>query len=394
MRLFIRLFTIVLVCAAVAFSQNTDGSSRQKIAVYVTGSVNENEKKVLGTRILSELINSNRYRAVERSDDFVKELDRELSKQMSGDVDDNQITAIGRQYGVQVICVADWTQALGSYSVSARLIEIESAEIIALADESCYIVEMKDLQKISTEVARVLLGGKKDKKFKCADKPKNAVSGAAAPVAGPSNSGDAGATASAGSSAGSNAVAAGSNVNNNTNTSANANNINILLNSSASSSSGSGSSGSPKTVSPVGKNSIGVRAGYWNEITFDLQFATITKKDHRIDMIMGYCGGFKYTDKKHPDSTKYSAIEMMVAYGWALGANGSLVSGYVSPLAGVNIGVGNSKDLRDVSVGAQAGVDCFFWDDIGLGVDFRPTYLILKGKDVKYTIGVSAKYRL
>jgi hypothetical protein len=336
MRLFTRLFTIVLVCAAAASSQNTDGPSRQNIAVYVTGSVNENEKKVLGTRILSELINSNRYRAVERSDDFVKELDRELSKQMSGDVDDNQITAIGRQYGVQVICVADWTQALGSYSVSARLIGVESAEIIAIADESCYIVEMKDLQKISTEVARVLLGGKKDKKFKCADKPKTAVNGAAA----------------------------------------------------------SARSSSPKTVSPVGKNSVGVRAAYWNEINFDIQFATVTKKDHRIEMIMGYCGGFKYKDKNQQDSTKYSAIEMMVAYGWALGANGSLISGYVSPLAGVNIGVGDSKDLRDVSVGAQAGVDCFFGGDIGLGVDFRPTYLILKGKDIKYAIGVSAKYRL
>ncbi len=155
---------MVLVFVAAAFSQSSDAQTKEKIAVYVTGSARDDEKKALGTKILIELVNSGRYRAVERSDDFVRELDREQSKQQSGAVDDNQITQIGKQFGVQVICVADLTRAFGSNQISARLIDVESAEIIAIAEVTNPLESIEDLTAASRKVVRGILGPNKNKK--------------------------------------------------------------------------------------------------------------------------------------------------------------------------------------------------------------------------------------
>ncbi len=155
---------MLLIFAASVFSQNTDASAKVKIAVYVTGSAGENEKKALGTKILIELVNSGRYRAVERSDDFVKELNREQSKQMSGAVDNSQITKIGKQFGVAVICVADVAKAFGSNQISVRLIDVESAEIMAISDASSPLMSMDDLATAAKKVVRGILNAGKSKK--------------------------------------------------------------------------------------------------------------------------------------------------------------------------------------------------------------------------------------
>jgi len=402
MRVFTWFFVIVLMFAAAVFSQNAE-EQKSKVAVYVTGSVTDDEKKVLGTKILAELINSKRYRAVERSDDFVRELDRELSKQQSGDVADNQITTIGKQYGVQVICVADWTKALGAYSVSARLIEVESAEIVAIADESCYIVDLKDLQKISTEVARVLLGGKKDKRFKCADKPKDAGVAAAPPSSAPADPSAAGAPAAAAP------APAGSNVNNN------ANAVNVVVNTASSSSSSSSSNSGSKNRGRASRASIGARFGYFydNALTVDGYFSAVTHNGKRIDVMMGYCGLYDYKYKPISGTREkrkavsdtigtFSAIEFVPAYGVQAGTHrtGALTAYFSGalPLYFENYGSIDkngkpiSNDKFDIGFGVQTGLEVTL-EDIILGLDVRPLYMFLVGKDFQYTIGASARYR-
>jgi len=320
-------FIIVLICATAVFSQTSEAPTKEKIAVYVTGSVRANEKKALGTKILVELINSGRYRAVERSDDFVKELDREQSKQQSGAVDDNQITAIGKQFGVQVICIADLTPAFGSYLISARLIDVESAEIMAIAEVNNSINSIDDLSAASKEVVRVILGGKSQKtRFRTSSKSRAAA-------------------------------------------------------------------GSSSSV-----NSVGVRAAFGNAMNFDGQFSTITNGGIRIDLMMGYCGGFKYVGEETTNSyygystssvTKnYSAFELVSAIGWPIGATGnSPISGYISPATAIYAG----KDMFDWGLGGQIGVE-YVWDDFIFGIDFRPQYLLLVGDSFRYTIGLSARY--
>jgi hypothetical protein len=122
---------IALFCApAPAFSQEPE---LPRIAVYVTGgdSVSAASKDALGAYMLDALVNSGRYRAIERSAAFLAEIDREHVKQRDGSVDDGQISRIGKQSGVRFVCVAGITPALGSYQVSARIIDVETADVSA-----------------------------------------------------------------------------------------------------------------------------------------------------------------------------------------------------------------------------------------------------------------------
>jgi hypothetical protein len=128
-----------------------------RIAVYVTGDIGDNEKKMLGTRMLSTLVNSGRYRGIERSNAFLAEVEKEHIRQRSGDIDDNQISEVGKQFGVKFVCIADITPGFGAYQVSARIVNVETAEVPFIGDASSPLKTMDDLEQVSVEVVRKML---------------------------------------------------------------------------------------------------------------------------------------------------------------------------------------------------------------------------------------------
>jgi hypothetical protein len=132
-----------------------------KIAVYVTGNIGEDEKKALGTRMLASLVNSGRYKGIERSNAFLAEIDREMTKQRSGAIDDGQISELGRQFGVKFVCVADITPAFGDYQVSARIVNVETAEVVFIGESSGKLESMADLSRISDQVVQNMFDGQK-----------------------------------------------------------------------------------------------------------------------------------------------------------------------------------------------------------------------------------------
>jgi len=142
---------IIMFVSITAYTQ-----SLPKIAVYVTGGggVHKDEKKALGTRILSALVDRGRFIAIERSDVFLAEIDKEQTKQRSGAVDDSQISALGKQYGVKYVCVADITPAFGAFQVSARIIDVETAAVAFIGDANSPLKSMDDLEQVSDEVVR------------------------------------------------------------------------------------------------------------------------------------------------------------------------------------------------------------------------------------------------
>jgi hypothetical protein len=73
------IFSVILLFCATAFSQDL---GLPGIAVYVTGgdSVSAASKDALGAYMLDALVNSGRYRAIERSAAFLAEIDREHVK--------------------------------------------------------------------------------------------------------------------------------------------------------------------------------------------------------------------------------------------------------------------------------------------------------------------------
>jgi uncharacterized protein (TIGR02145 family) len=134
-----------------------------KIAVYVTGDVPNNEKDALGTRMLASLVNSGRYMAIERSNAFLAEIDKEHVKQRSGAIDDGQISELGKQFGVKFVCIAAITPAFGDFQISARIVDVETAVVVFIGESSGQLKSMDDLSRISDNVVENMFGGKTSK---------------------------------------------------------------------------------------------------------------------------------------------------------------------------------------------------------------------------------------
>jgi opacity protein-like surface antigen len=136
----------------------TPVTSKPKIAVYVTGSKDNVENRALGTYILEALVRSGNYTAIERSELFLAEIDNEQIKQRSGAIDDAQISRLGMQSGVQFVCVADVTRAFGGNQVSVRVLDVETAEVVAVGVADGPLRNMSDLRNISEKVVNAMLG--------------------------------------------------------------------------------------------------------------------------------------------------------------------------------------------------------------------------------------------
>ena len=146
---------VIALFSAAAFAQDLP-----KIAVYVTGDVPDNEKKTLGTRMLASLVNSGRYVGIERSNAFLAEIEKEHVKQRSGDIDDSQISALGKQFGVKFVCIADITKVLGAFQVSARIVDVETAEVAFIGESYSALKNVIDLIAVCDQVVKNMFGGK------------------------------------------------------------------------------------------------------------------------------------------------------------------------------------------------------------------------------------------
>jgi len=149
------IFTMIALLTATATATAAD---LPRIAVYVTGNVAEDEKSALGTRMLASLINSGRYRGIERSAAFVAEINKEQTTQRSGAIDDSQISELGKQFGVGYICIAAITPAFGSYQVSARIVDVETAEVVFIGEATSPLKTIDDLSAVSDRVVGNMFG--------------------------------------------------------------------------------------------------------------------------------------------------------------------------------------------------------------------------------------------
>lgn len=146
------LFILLSALSLTAFAQ------QKKVAVYVTGE-DAGINKVLGDQLVAAFAKSGRYAAIERTTSFLAELNKEQNYQHSGVVDDNQIARLGVQFGVNYVCVADITEAFGEKYISARLINVETAEIENTHNVSGEMNSMGACVNMASEIASYLSKG-------------------------------------------------------------------------------------------------------------------------------------------------------------------------------------------------------------------------------------------
>jgi curli biogenesis system outer membrane secretion channel CsgG len=135
---------LITAVASFALAQN-----KPKVAVYVTGGKTAAENQALGARITDALVNSGRYNIIERSDVFLNQIAKEMTTRRSGAIDDKQISELGRQAGANFVCVGGILEVFGAHQVSARIINVETAEVVASGLASGSLKTMDGFEALS-----------------------------------------------------------------------------------------------------------------------------------------------------------------------------------------------------------------------------------------------------
>lgn len=135
-------------------------SNLKKVAVYVVkNEAGRNIGRVLGDKLVSGFTNSGRYIAIERTNSFLTQLNKEQNYQHSGAVDDNDLSRLGKQFGVQYVCVADVSDVFGEKYISARLIDVETAEVVNTHDVGGEMNSMSCCLRMANDIAANLSKG-------------------------------------------------------------------------------------------------------------------------------------------------------------------------------------------------------------------------------------------
>ena len=152
----------VMVMASAAFAQN-----KQAVAVYMAsekppGAMGVN--KVLGGELARTISQSAKYSAVDRTEAILRQLSNELHFQRSGAVNEEQIMKIGKQFGVQYICITDISTVKGnSFYLDVRLVDVVSAEIVRTVTMGSQLKNSTEMIQVAQKIAYELIETEKVK---------------------------------------------------------------------------------------------------------------------------------------------------------------------------------------------------------------------------------------
>ena len=150
------LFLALLCVAALA------QTPRKVVAVYMAGKEPATVKgayKVLGSELAKTITKSKEYTAADRSEAGRKIVASEQIFQRSGAVDPKQIKRLGKQLGVDIVCIAEITEVMKSHYLEARLVDVETTEIFNIASKVSNISNASDIVRTADAVAYELVAG-------------------------------------------------------------------------------------------------------------------------------------------------------------------------------------------------------------------------------------------
>ena len=129
------------------------------IAVYVTGDITDNKRRMLSTRMHAAFIDNGRYRGIERHNSFFTDVENEYAKQGGAELSDRQIIAFGKQFGARYVCIVDVNPAAAGYKLSVRIIDSETAKIVNTGETFNPLHTMGDLDRVSREIVNTMFKG-------------------------------------------------------------------------------------------------------------------------------------------------------------------------------------------------------------------------------------------
>lgn len=134
-------------------------STAKKVAVYVSRTGNKDVDIILGDQLVAGFAQSGRYFAIERTQGFLNQLSKEQNYQHTGAVDDAELTRLGKQFGVDYVCIAKTSQLFGDYFISTRLIDVETATVVnSWNKEGAQLLNAQGVVTAAQEIASKLSG--------------------------------------------------------------------------------------------------------------------------------------------------------------------------------------------------------------------------------------------
>lgn len=127
---FLCLFAGLMFAASGLFAQNPSTAKRFNLAVYATGTKDDNELDkslltIIQNRAITKLTcGGSEYQLIERSNDFLKQIQSEQKMQSSGEVADGQIAEIGAGFGAEKICVVSITIVQKYLYIATRIVDV------------------------------------------------------------------------------------------------------------------------------------------------------------------------------------------------------------------------------------------------------------------------------
>lgn len=107
------------------------------MSVIVTGNLNESGNDIVSSAFMQRLSGNKDYVVFERNKAFLKALTKEQDFQLSGDVPDAEIRAVGKRMGVDYVTVVSVQYVCdGVCYMDARIINLETAQVIKTCSDS------------------------------------------------------------------------------------------------------------------------------------------------------------------------------------------------------------------------------------------------------------------
>ncbi len=128
---FFILLTSVLLLFPFPFLQAQQ--TKEMVAVYTIDNSGDNIVEFVGDFLTNAIVKQGEYTAVERTAQFLAELNKEQDFQRTGAVDDSQISRLGKNMGVQLVCVVKISRSADQLFMSARLVDVETAALESTA---------------------------------------------------------------------------------------------------------------------------------------------------------------------------------------------------------------------------------------------------------------------
>ena len=153
-----KISVLILLVFSFMMVAETAAAKSKKVAVYVEGRINKDDKSIVSSAVLARMSGNKDYTPFERNEAFIKALTREQDYQLSGEVPEKEIREVGERLGVDyVLAVNVVINRDDICHMAAKLINLETGEIEKTVNLNREYTDSSVLTALANNVAYRLL---------------------------------------------------------------------------------------------------------------------------------------------------------------------------------------------------------------------------------------------